>query len=46
MTQYNVSVQEANDNRWAGRENSDGTVAVDMCLQCQIDRSGRQKHRS
>jgi hypothetical protein len=37
---------EAEQNGWGGKENSDGMMMVDMCLQCQIDRSKNQKERS
>jgi hypothetical protein len=32
-------------NGWTGHENSDGTVMVNMCLQCQIDRSKSRTKR-
>ena len=34
-----VPREEAERNGWIGQQNSDATIAVDMCLQCQIDRS-------
>jgi hypothetical protein len=34
---------EANNNEWPIQRHIDGTVCVDMCLQCQMARSDRQK---
>ena len=39
LTTASVPPEEATKNGWAGQKNPDGTVIVDMCLQCQIDRS-------
>jgi hypothetical protein len=39
-----VANDEADTFHWAGERNSDSTVTVDMCLQCQITRSERAKH--
>jgi hypothetical protein len=38
-----VRREEAERNSWTGQQNSDGTTTVDMCLQCQIDRSKDRK---
>jgi len=46
LTLVSVLRKEAEEKGWAGEENSDGTLTVDMCLQCQIDRSENQKKRS
>lgn len=43
LTLSRIAKEEAERNGWAGREDSDGAVIVDMCLQCQIDRSKRAK---
>jgi hypothetical protein len=31
-----ITEAEANDNQWPIQRSGDGTVSVDMCLQCQI----------
>ena len=38
-----VPEEEAAARGWIGTRNSDGTVTVSMCLQCQIERSERSK---
>ena len=38
-----VPREEAERNGWTGEQNSDSTVTIDMCLQCQIDRSKSHK---
>jgi hypothetical protein len=38
-----VTEAEANDNQWPVQRHLDGTLSVDMCLQCQIARSDQQK---
>ena len=43
MTQQSVSKAEAQQRAWPGREKPDGTVTINMCLQCQIQRSERRK---
>jgi hypothetical protein len=40
-----VPAGEAAQNGWNGYPNADGTVRVDMCLQCQIDRSKNRTRR-
>ncbi len=42
-TQPSVSKAEAQQFNWPGREKPDGTVTINMCLQCQIQRSERRK---
>jgi hypothetical protein len=42
MTRSAVSFVEAASKQWAGEKNNDGTVSVDMCLQCQIARADEQ----
>ena len=39
LTLASVSREEAEQNGWTGHENPEGTITVNMCLQCQIDRS-------
>ncbi len=39
VTLVSVPREEAEQNWWTAYEKPDGTVIVDMCLQCQIDRS-------
>lgn len=39
LTVASIPREEAERNHWTGRLNSDGTLAVHMCLQCQIDLS-------
>jgi hypothetical protein len=46
LTLASVPQNEADENGWAGQTTSDGTLTVDMCLQCQIDRAKNQKERS
>jgi hypothetical protein len=45
LTLASVSREEAEQNGWTGHENPDGTVTVNMCLQCQIDRSNSRTMR-
>ena len=45
LTTLSVPVEEALQNGWNGHRDPDGTVAVDMCLQCQIDRSKNRTQR-
>ena len=42
LTVTSVSRKEADENGWSGRDNGDGTMMVNLCLQCQIDRSKNQ----
>jgi hypothetical protein len=46
MTRSAVSSVEATSKQWAGDKNNDGTISVDMCLQCQIARSDSQNRPS
>ena len=39
LTLATIPQEEGERNGWPGQQNSDGTKTVDMCLQCQIDRS-------
>jgi hypothetical protein len=39
-----VSKEEAEGLGAAGVENSDGTVTVDLCLNCRVQRANRIKH--
>jgi hypothetical protein len=43
LTLATVPRDESERNGWTGQQNSEGTMTVDMCLQCQIDRSNRRK---
>jgi hypothetical protein len=45
LTLASVPREEAEQNGWTGHENPDGTMAVNMCLQCQIDRSNNRTMR-
>lgn len=38
LTLATITREEGERNGWTGQQNSGGTVTVDMCLQCQIDR--------
>lgn len=38
-----VSREEAKQNGWVGRENPDGTLTGEMCLQCQLQRSNSRR---
>jgi hypothetical protein len=42
-TQPSIPKMEAQQHGWTGREQPDGTVTINMCLQCQIHRSERKK---
>lgn len=44
LTTANVVRDEAERSGWTGEPNSDGTVVVDMCLQCQIARSHARRY--
>jgi hypothetical protein len=46
LTLVTVSRDEAEQNGWTGHENPDGTLKVDMCLQCQIQRSNSRRQGS
>jgi hypothetical protein len=46
MSRLAVTSAEATTNQWLGEENVDGTVSVEMCLQCQILRSARSERLS
>jgi hypothetical protein len=46
LTLVSVRREEAEQNAWAGHQEPDGTAIVDMCLQCQIDRSKSRKQGS
>ncbi len=39
-----VSKEEAEALRAAGVKNADGTVTIDLCLNCRVQRSNRIKH--
>lgn len=39
LTTANVAREEAERSGRAGEPNADGTIVVDICLQCQIARS-------
>jgi hypothetical protein len=39
-----VSKDEAEALNAAGVENADGTVTIDLCLNCRVQRSNRMKH--
>jgi hypothetical protein len=39
-----VSKDEAEALNAAGVENADGTVTIDLCLNCRVQRSNRIKH--
>ena len=39
LTSYRASGAEAVREGWRRQDNGDGTVTVDMCLQCQITRA-------
>jgi hypothetical protein len=43
MSRTVVASTEAAANQWSGEDNADGTVSVNMCLQCQITRSVRHE---
>ena len=45
LTSVSVPRGEADRKEWSGQENPDGTVMVNMCLQCQIDRSKSRTQR-
>jgi hypothetical protein len=39
-----VSKEEAETMGAAGVENADGTVTIDLCLNCRVQRANRIKH--
>jgi hypothetical protein len=39
-----VSKEEAKALGAAGVENADGTVTIDLCLNCRVQRANRIKH--
>ena len=39
-----VSKEEAEAMGAAGVENADGTVTIDLCLNCRVQRANRIKH--
>jgi hypothetical protein len=39
-----VSKDEAEALNATGVENADGTVTIDLCLNCRVQRSNRMKH--
>jgi len=39
-----VSKEEAEAMPAAGVENADGTVTIDLCLNCRVQRANRIKH--
>ena len=39
-----VSKEEAEAMRAPGVENADGTVTIDLCLNCRVQRANRIKH--
>jgi hypothetical protein len=43
MTRPVITEAEADSNQRVGERNSDDTISVHMCLQCQIARSDHQK---
>lgn len=43
LTLATVPQEEGERNGWTRQQDSEGTMTVDMCLQCQIDRSKSRK---
>jgi hypothetical protein len=39
MTRLTVTKAEAQSKQWPGEEKVDGSIEVNLCLQCQIDRA-------
>jgi hypothetical protein len=39
-----VSKEEAAAYRSGAQQNPDGTVMIDLCLQCRVNRANRLKH--
>jgi hypothetical protein len=46
LGQQTMSREEAATYRVDAPANPDGSVTIDLCLQCRIDRSNRQKRSS
>ncbi len=44
LSQQAVSQDEARALSAAGRANPDGTITLDLCLNCRVKRSNRIKH--
>jgi hypothetical protein len=44
LSQQAVSKEEAAEHGVTGTENTDGTVTIDLCLDCRVKRANRLKH--
>ena len=44
LSEQSVAREEALGIGAAGRENPDGSVSIDLCLNCRIQRANRLKH--
>jgi hypothetical protein len=45
MSRVTLPEAEVRENDWPGEQNQDGTVTVDLCMQCRIVRAERLKNR-
>jgi hypothetical protein len=45
MSRVPLPAAEVAQNGWPGEQNPDGTVTVDLCMQCRIVRAERLKNR-
>lgn len=45
MSRVPLPAAEVRENDWPGELNQDGTVTVDLCMQCRIVRAERLKNR-
>jgi hypothetical protein len=43
MSRMTLAEDEARANGWSGDTNGDGTLTIDLCMGCQIERSERLK---
>jgi hypothetical protein len=44
LSQQMISKEEAKSRGVSGLENDNGTVTIDLCLDCRVKRSNQMKH--
>lgn len=44
LSQQSISKEEAVERGVTGIENPDGTVTIDLCLDCRVNRANQLKH--
>jgi hypothetical protein len=45
LSRATLPQEDAGQSGWTGDLNNDGTVTIDLCLRCQIERAERLKLR-